>query len=229
MTSTPFPVTNQSPPVTKVLVVDDHAAIIEMMTNVIDLLDGFSVVGTALDAESALTICRSQPVDLIVLDLVLPGISGLSLLEQISSFCPKVRVLIFTGNLTTNALRGAVAAGVLGVVEKMAPLAIFRDALRSVALGRTYFGPLAGQLIKDLVVRNPSGAPEREELTKREKTVLSHVARGLSSKEIADKMGLSVHTIMNHRSNLMKKTGLHRVAQLSLYAAQTGLIGETVR
>jgi DNA-binding CsgD family transcriptional regulator len=64
-------------------------------------------------------------------------------------------------------------------------------------------------------------------LSKKEKLVLSHVAQGFSSKEIAEKMGLSVHTVVNHRSRLMKKTGLRRVAQLSLYAAQAGLIGET--
>ena len=198
-----------------------------MMTQVVESLPGFRVVGTALDADSALAICRNQPVDLIILDLVLPGMSGLSLLNDFNVICPQVRILVFTGNLNPAAMRGALSAGVLGVVEKMAPLEIFRSALQSVASGQTYFGPLAGELIKGLVSRNAPARPGTVELTKREKTVLRYVAQGLSSKEIADKLGLSVHTVINHRSNLMKKTGLRRVAQLSLYAAQSGLIGET--
>ncbi len=227
MPSTPLPTPVASSPVTKVVIVDDHAAIIGMMTQVVESLPGFKVVGSALDATSALKLCRSQPVDIIILDLVLPGVSGLALLNDLNAIRPQARVLIFTGNLNAAAMRGAIAAGVLGVVEKMASLDIFRSALQSVAIGQIYFGPLAGELIKGLVSRNATGHTGMVELTKREKTVLCHVAQGLSSKEIAEKLGVSVHTVINHRSNLMKKTGLRRVAQLSLFAAQTGLIGET--
>lgn len=211
----------------KVVIVDDHAAIIGMMTQVVESLPGFKVVGTALGGEAARTICRSQQVDILILDLMLPDVSGLTLLGDLEVMCPQTRVLIFTGNLNTAAMRGALAAGVLGVVEKMAPLETFRAALQSVAQGQTYFGPLAGELIKDIVSRNHSTKNSIDELTKREKTVLSYVAQGLSSKEIADRLGVSVHTVINHRSNLMKKTGLRRVAQLSLFAAQSGLVGET--
>ncbi len=225
MSSSPFS-NSQFAGTTKVVIVDDHAAIIGMMTQVVDSLPGFKVVGSALDADTALTLCRNQPVDIIILDLVLPGVSGLSLLRDLTVVRPQARVLIFTGNLNAAAMRGALIGGVLGVVEKMASLETFRAALQSVAIGQTYFGPLAGELIKGLVSRN-SASKEMVELTKREKTVLCHVAQGLSSKEIATKLGVSVHTVINHRSNLMKKTGLRRVAQLSLFAAQSGLIGET--
>jgi len=213
------------------MIVDDHAAIIGMMTQVVESLPGFKVVGSALDSGTAIEICSTQEIDIIILDLVLPGVSGLALLNELSALRPHARVLIFTGNLNPAAMRGAIAAGVLGVVEKMASLEIFRSALQSVAVGQTYFGPLAGDLIKGLVSRNNApevgGRANLADLTKREKTVLCHVAQGLSSKEIADKLGVSVHTVINHRSNLMKKTGLRRIAQLSLFAAQSGLVGET--
>lgn len=227
MSSSPFPAQAQSAVTAKVVIVDDHAAIIGMMTQVVESLPGFKVVGGALDADTALTICRNQPVDIVILDLVLPGVSGLALLSDLMVVRPQLRVLIFTGNLNAAAMRGALTAGVLGVVEKMASLETFRAALQSVAIGQTYFGPLAGELIKGLVSRGSTASAGMVELTKREKTVLCHVAQGLSSKEIADKLGVSVHTVINHRSNLMKKTGLRRVAQLSLFAAQSGLIGET--
>jgi DNA-binding NarL/FixJ family response regulator len=227
MSSSPFSVHSRSPEVTKVLIIDDHAAIIEMMTGVVESIEGFTVIGSALDPETAVEICRKQAVDVIILDLVLPRMSGLSLLDELTSLRPNAGVLIFTGNLNQAAMKGALAAGVLGVVEKMAPLSVFRAALKSVAVGQIYFGPLAGQLIKDLVSRNSPPSLTNVPLSKKEKLVLSHVAQGFSSKEIAEKMGLSVHTVVNHRSRLMKKTGLRRVAQLSLYAAQAGLIGET--
>jgi DNA-binding NarL/FixJ family response regulator len=212
---------------TNVVLVDDHAAITGMMTQVVESLPGFKVIGTAMDAESTMALCRERLPDIVILDLVLPDVSGLSLLNDLSSIRPQPRILIFTGSLNPSAMRGALAAGVLGVVEKMASLDIFRAALKSVAAGQTYFGPLAGDIIKGLVSRDKEAKTVTFELTKREKTVLQYVAQGLSSRQIAEKLGLSVHTVINHRSNLMKKTGLHRVAQLSLYAVQSGLIGET--
>lgn len=215
------------PLLTKVLIIDDHAAIIEMMTQVVESLPGFKVVGSALDSDTAMELCRTQSADIIILDLVLPGVSGLTLLHDLIVLRPQAKVLIFTGSLNAPAMRGAITAGVMGVVEKMANLDIFRTALQSVAAGQPYYGPLAGRLIKSLVSRESDEKTSSAELTKRERTILCHVAQGMSSKEIADKLGLSIHTVINHRTNLMKKTGLRRVAQLSLFAAQAGLIGET--
>jgi DNA-binding NarL/FixJ family response regulator len=221
---------NQSAGEVKVIIVDDHAAILGMMTQVVETLPGFRVVASAFDSETAVEICGKEQADIIILDLVLPGVSGLSLLSELAVICPRSRILIFSGSLNLAAMRGALAAGVFGVVEKMANLDVFRAALVSLSQGQTYFGPLAGKLIQALVSYDQppvEGTSNISKLTLREKTVLCHVARGLSSKEIADKLGVSVHTVMNHRSNLMKKTGLHRVAQLSMLAMQAGLVGET--
>lgn len=212
--------------VTKIVIVDDHAAIIGMMTQVVQTIDGFKVVGTALNAGEALAICKAQPVDIVILDLVMPGVSGLALLSDLGIVRPEAKVMIFTGNLNAAAMRGALSAGVLAVVEKSVPLEIFRAALISVSQGQTYFGPQAGELIKELISGKPATSSPLDDLSIREKAVLCHLAQGMSSKEIATKMGLSVHTVINHRSSLMKKTGLRRVAQLSLFAVQSGLIGE---
>jgi len=99
-----------------------------------------------------------------------------------------------------------------------------------VAAGRTYFSPeIAGQ-IKDLVVASgstPAVSPVR--LTRREETVLCGLAQGLSTKQIASALGVSMHTVANHRSRLMRKTGLHRAAQLSLYAERRGLLGTALQ
>ena len=115
----------QTHTVMKVVIVDDHAAIIGMMAQVLESLEGFKVVGSAVDAESRMSICRAQTPDIVILDLVLPDVSGLSLLNELNEIRPKPRILIFTGNMSPAVMRGALAAGVLAVVEKMASLEIF--------------------------------------------------------------------------------------------------------
>ncbi len=206
-----------------VVIIDDHMAIIEMMTPVIDSIPRFKVVGHALEGAPGLTLCRRLQPDVIVLDLILPQTSGLTLLADLRAACPQSKVLVFSGNLSASAIRGAFAAGASGFVEKAGSLDEFRAAMQAVVAGQTYFGTHTSTVIKNLVCRN---TPVKDELTARERVVLRHIAEGLSSKEIALKLGISVHTVLNHRSRVMQKTGLHRVAQLSLHAAQLGLIGE---
>jgi len=209
-----------------VVIIDDHMAIIEMMAPFIDSIPRFKVVGSALEGAPALTLCRKLQPDVIVLDLILPNTSGLVLLADLRAACPESRVLVFSGNLSPAAIRGAFAAGAAGFVEKAGSLDEFRSAMQAIAAGQTYFGVHTSAVIKNLVCRN---APVQDELTPRERVVLRHIAEGLSSKEIATKLGISVHTVLNHRSRVMQKTGLHRVAQLSLHAAQLGLIGDISR
>lgn len=207
----------------QVVIIDDHMAIIEMMTPVIESLPRFKVVASALDGETGLELCRRLQPDVIVLDLILPRVSGLALLGDLHAICPRARVLVFSGNMTPASVRGAFAAGAAGYVEKAGSLDEFRSAIQAVMSGQTYFGAHTSAVIKNLVCRNVT---VQNELTDREKLVLRYIAEGCSSKQIAGKLGISVHTVLNHRSRLMQKTGLHRVAQLSLHAAQLGLVGE---
>ncbi len=211
------------PPSVSVVIVDDHRAIIEMMTPVVESLPGFKVIGSALEGGPALVVCRKLQPDVVVLDLILPQTSGLVLLADLKAVCPNSRILVFSGNLSPAAIRGAFAAGASGFVEKAGSLDEFRAALHAVVAGQTYFGTHTSAVIKNLVCRNAS---PQTELTPRERMILRHIAEGLSSKEIAKKLGISVHTVLNHRSRVMQKTGLHRVAQLSLHAAQLGLVTE---
>jgi DNA-binding NarL/FixJ family response regulator len=210
-----------------VAIIDDHVVLNEMLAQAVGVIDGYDSVGWAANASDALALCRREQPDIIVLDLVLPKVSGLSLLNELREICPKARFVIFSGNLTSTAIRSVLAAGVHAIVGKGSPLGEFRDALHAVTAGQTYFGAQVREMIKDIISHPDGAAAEVSQLTPRERTVLRYIAEGLSSKEIAAKLGVSINTVVNHRSNLMKKTGLHRVAQLSLYAAQIGLIGET--
>lgn len=195
-----------------------------MMTTVIDSIETHKVVGRALDATEAVKVCRKEQPDVIILDLVLGKTMADEVLPQLRKVCPKAKVLVFSGNLELPAIRGVVAARVDGIVEKMASIRELRAALSALAEGQVYFGPFASEQIKELVRRQVPRAAPAVTLSAREKEVLGLLAEGFSSREIAQRLRISVNTVVNHRANLMRKAGVRRAAQLSLYAAQIGVI-----
>ena len=208
----------------RVLVVDDHLSVVEMVIQFLETLGGFVVVGQATTVDEACRIGALEKPDVIILDLVLEnGATGLRLIDQLRRSCPSTRYLIYSGNLTLNAVRTAMAAGVLAIVDKGAPLRELRDALNHTVDGTPFYSSAASEFLRHLV-REKRSEKRSVELSPRERSVLSMLAEGMSSKEIATKLGLSMHTVVNHRSNLMRKTGLHRVAQLSRYAVDIGLV-----
>jgi two-component system NarL family response regulator len=205
---------------TRVVIVEDHVLFREMLTGVVDAIAGLKVVGWACSESEAITLCWRERPDVVVLDLMLPGSRGLGPLERIASVCRDARILVFSGNLTPTLIRDVLAKGSHSLVGKGATLDEFRRALMAVAAGRTHYSPEIAAEIRSLVVT--PGGPKR--LSAREEAVLGCLARGLRSREIATELGLSLHTVANHRTRLMRKLGLHRVAQLSLYAASSGLL-----
>ncbi len=208
----------------RVMVVDDHVSVVEMIIQFLDSLGGYEVVGQATTVDEASRIGAQDKPDLVILDLVLEnGAAGLRLIDDLRRSSPHTRYLIYSGNLTLNAVRSAMAAGVLGIVDKGAPLSELREALRSATEGTPFYSSSAADYLRHLV-REKRTEKRAVELSPRERSVLTMLAEGLSSKEIAEKLGLSMHTVVNHRSNLMRKTGLHRVAQLSRYAVEIGLL-----
>jgi DNA-binding NarL/FixJ family response regulator len=199
------------------------------MTRVIEALPGFTVVGRAREAAEIRPLCRREQPDVVIVDLVLPGISGAGVLGEVREVSGLARVLIFPSVLRPELVRGALLSGAHGVVEKGASLAEFCEALRAVATGQVHFGRSGHDEIRSLVSRSPGDRRHHARLTEREKTVLCGIADGLSSKEISARLGISVHTVVHHRSRLMRKTGLRGAAQLSRHAVELGLVEETMR
>jgi len=211
----------------RIAIVDDHTAIIEMMRGIVESIGGYKVVGVAMNAGDAREVCRRLQPDMIVLDLVLPGVSGFDLLADLRAACPRTRVLIFSGHLKAATMREALTSGAFGLIEKTATLNEFQDALRAVGSGQVYFSRFAGEVIRKIVHRDPGVPGPSAKLTEREKSVLRAIADGLSSKEISARLGISRHTVVNHRTRLMKKTGCRGVALLARYALQIGLVNDT--
>ncbi len=223
----PVPLTAPAPrPRCRVVIVDDHVAIIEMLQQVIAPMEGYAVVGSAENTVAALDLCRREQPDLVVLDLTIPPTSGLALLTELRAECPGAKILVFSGYLSAGSIQRALTSGAHGLVEKVGALQEFREALQAVGAGRVYFCRSSSEAVRNLVNLKPARAARSPKLSERERTVLQAIARGMSSKEIAALLNLSIHTVVNHRTRLMKKTGLRGVAQLSLYAAQIGLVDE---
>jgi DNA-binding NarL/FixJ family response regulator len=210
-----------------VVIVDDHAVLSELIMSVVDSLKSFRVAGRAQTEAEALALCRRVQPNVVILDLVLTASSGLTLLEKLGLVCPGARVVVFSGNLNPGLIAQALSAGAFSLISKSVTLEEFRAALLAVAENRTYFSPEISDAIKTLIV-TPSMYPSggRPKLSRKEEVVLIYLARGLSSKEIAATLGVSIYTVANHRSRLMKKTGLTRAAQLSLYAERRGLLNQ---
>jgi DNA-binding NarL/FixJ family response regulator len=152
----------------------------------------------------------------------------MGVLAEVRAVCGRTRVLIFSSILRPELVRGALLSGAHGLVERAASLDEFCEALRVVAAGGIHFGRSGSDEMRTLVGRGPAVSQHRARLTDREKTVLCDIANGLSSKEISARLGISIHTVVHHRSSLMRKTGLKGAAQLSRYAVEMGLVEETM-
>lgn len=210
----------------KVVIVDDHTMVVELISDLVGQWPGFKVVGSAASCREAEQVCLQVEPDFVILDLGLPDASGLEAFRRIKAQYPKVHVLIFSGNLDETQIREALVAGVDGILSKASATAELRTAIQSVSAGRAFLCGQTSETVR-LMVREPSpSVPAPAALSKRERTVLRHIAHGLSSKQIAAKLGLSRYTVSNFRAKLSKKTGLHGAVPLSLYAARMGLLKE---
>lgn len=216
-----------SGPNIRVLVADDHAVLREGIRRVLASKHGFDVVAEAGNGAEAVDLARSHSPDVVLLDITMPGESGLEAAARLRSEVPDTRVLILTMHDRGEYVLEAVRAGAHGYVLKDAPPNDLRTAVRTVHDGREYFSQgAAGKLndaLRDELVREQQQF-SLGTLTVREREVLTLVAGGETSKEIADRLGISPRTVESHRENLSHKLGIRSVAQLTRFAVETGLV-----
>lgn len=206
----------------RVLIVEDQTAIRQMLATFVSGVPGLVVVGEASDVDEALKVAEATRPHIVVLDWMLLGGLGLEFLRSVR-IDPPPYVLVFSANTTDLAVREALSNGARGYIEKTASFSEFTTALQSVAAGQTYLGPTIARGVRRLV-SNPEKVEANSTLSAREREVLRLLAEGMSSKEIADRLCLSVRTVENHRAHIVKRTGLRSVAQLTLHAVRLGLV-----
>ena len=207
----------------RLVIIEDQTAIREMLAEILRTDASIKIVGESGDGQSAYQLCVELKPDVIVLDAKLPGLNGVDLLRRLNKVLNNLRVLVFSGHENPVLVREMLEAGAHGFVEKTAGLFEFKKGLETVANGGTYFGPAVAALLRN-VVAHPGASTSSDFLTDREREILQLVAESYSTKEIAAKLGISVKTVDNHRTNLMRKLNLHDVASLTRYALEIGLI-----
>lgn len=214
----------------RILVVDDHAVVREGIRYLLSKDAGFDVVGEASDGDEALALTRELEPDVVVLDISMPGMSGLDVIGQLRSQSPRSRVLVLSIHDHEEYVLQSVRSGAQGYLRKDTSPGELRNAIRTVSAGDSYFSPhVARQLSAALASEHTNQERDAKlaELSSREREVLIEIAQGATSKEIAQRLGISVRTVESHREALTRKLGVRGVAALTRLAVDAGLIAES--
>jgi DNA-binding NarL/FixJ family response regulator len=213
----------------RVLVVDDHTVVREGIRHVLAGSAEFSVIGEATSGTEAVAgAARLQP-DVVMLDISMPGGSGLHAVGEILERVSGVRVLMLSVHEDVEYALESVRAGAHGYLRKDSTPAELREAIRVLHSGRTYFSPALAAQMAD-AVRKGNQAKEKappnatDVLTAREREILVHIAQGKTNKEIGAELGISTRTVEAHRDSLMRKLGIRTVAGLTRLALEQRLL-----
>lgn len=217
-------------PKIRILMVDDHAIVRAGLRLLIDAQPDMEVVGEARDSRTALAKALETKPEVTLMDISMPGTSGLKAIEQLLRVCPHTRVLVLTMYNDPAYARSALAAGGSGYVAKQAAASDLLTAIRSVYQGCPFVDPtLAGRLLQDLMkkeVTRRSAPPgtARSLLSPREREVLILLVQGYTNRQVAEQIGVSIKTVDTHRAHIVQKLELSSRAELTRYALESGLI-----
>ena len=200
-----------------VLLVDDHSLVRRGFRRMLEDEPDIRVVGEASDGKEAIELTRSLKPRVVVMDCALPEVNGLEATRRILEFAPQTLVLMLSMHTEETWVRRAMAAGARGYVLKNAMDLELGSAIRRIAAGETVLDPrlLPRESLKG--ERNPG-------LTAREIEILQLICDGKSNKEIAVQLELSANTVAVHRANIMDALGIHKTAELVVYAIRNGLV-----
>lgn len=209
----------------RILLVDDHAMLRDGVRMVLETHPGFEVVGTADNGRDAVRLVEELRPDIAVLDIAMPELNGLEATRAIRECCRETEVIVLSMHEGEEYLREALRAGAAGYVLKRAAAKELVAAINAIGRGESYLDPaLTRTLISDYVRQVERGDEAPDSLTERELEVLKLVAEGMTNRQIALKLNISIKTVQTHRANLMDKLNLHDRTELVRYAIRRGLI-----
>lgn len=209
----------------KVLVVDDHAMFREGIRSLLAGYDDIEILGEATDGKEAVEkTCHLTP-HVVLMDIAMPVMSGLEATRRIQKECSNAKVLVLTQHEDSEYILSVVRAGAKGYISKTATASELVSAIRTVHRGESYLYPSAATALVGEYLKQAGGEKdEYERLTDREREILQLVAEGRTNREIANKLFISVKTVLRHRTNIMEKLGFHNRTELIRYAMSKGLI-----
>ncbi len=209
----------------RVLVADDHTVVREGLRHVLEGEPGFAVVAEASTGADAVKLAEAHHPDVVLLDITMPGESGLQAASRIRRSVPGARVLILSMHDNPEYVLESVRAGAHGYLLKDSAATELRQAIRTVQRGDEYFSAPIAHRLRSAVRGEAGDVPgPLDVLTAREREVLVGIALGRTNKEIASELGISHRTVETHRESLMRKLGVRTVAGLTKLALETGLV-----
>lgn len=209
----------------RVLIADDHTMVRESLVGVLQAAGDVQVVAQAADGMEAVEKALQARPDVVIADLSMPRLGGLEVVRRLREALPQTKVLVLTMHGEHEYVLQAVRAGASGYLVKDSAASELLAALRSLHAGRGHFGPQAAKSLADQLQR-----PERPledpygQLTEREREVFHLMAEGTTTKDIAQRLGISTKTAENHRGHVLDKLGVRNTAELVRYALRKGLI-----
>lgn len=204
----------------KILLVDDHAILLDGIKNLLDKEEGIIVSGIAADATRALEFLRTHDVDIVVTDFHMPGMDGLSLVHAIKRLKPGIRIIILTMHDETHLVKEILKAGINGYVLKKDTHRELLKAISEVQHGNVYLS----SDINKILITNLQNPDEGKLLTDREREIVKLIAQEYSNKDIAEALFISERTVETHRKNIFKKTGTTSLVGLIKFAYANNLI-----
>lgn len=216
----------------RVLLADDHNLVRAGMSALLEQDPEIEVVAEAQNGRQVRALVESRKPDIVLMDISMPELNGLDATSQLLKEFPTLRVIILSMHATKGYVLQALRAGASGYLLKGAATPELALAVKAVARGETYLSSTVSKFVIEAFRRGASGEPENggtsnrveADLTPRQREVLQLIAEGNSTKEIAEKLNISVKTAKTHRSELMRRLDIHEIAGLVRYAIQIGLV-----
>jgi len=208
----------------RTIIADDHALVRAGIRALVERIDGIDVVAEAGEGNEALRLSRELKPNLILLDLTMPNGGGFQVLEEVTKEFPDIRVIVLTVHEAGEYAMRALREGAAGFLPKSAASIELEQAIRTVMRGEVYISP---ETSKRSMLAYGKGVTKRDllaTLSPRQREVLRLIAEGLTTKQMAQAMEISVKTVESHRAQLMERLNIHHVASLVRYAITVGLI-----
>lgn len=212
----------------KILITDDHQLIREGIESMLSGLKKFKIVGQASSGEEAINLSRELRPDVVLLDIIMPGMNGIEAARWIKEVDGKIRVIILSMEVSRDYVTAAIKSGVDGYLPKNIGKEILGEAIQTVIKGERYFLDAIKKLIfEDFYNEGKPKPPKRalpNQLTKREMEVLALIAAGKPNKEVSVDLGISVKTVESHKTHILIKLGLNNNTELIRYAVKHKII-----